>query len=268
MDQTVPTAVIGGIHTEMETLPNITYSYHTACVFQSLTRTIFYDLVGKCIKSNSVDTSVGADDYALTIEEENAVRYVGGYIVRALKAKTKDKQKLLCLQQLEATDQSQAEDQASAQWVIEINQGGLIHLTNATHDCFVSIEAATRRHYKVSKAHTMDESMKKHVVNQVVADNHVQFHWCLLGITIDFGEELSEEILESCVHQWVTVRQYSFAKNVMELYKQETKNAPVNQKLYIKHYVQHNSTILLKMIHCKNFQVLKAMAATNDNSSN
>ena len=71
--------------------------------------------MGKCIKSNSVDTSVGADDYALTTEEKNTVRYVEGYIVQALKAKTKDKQKLLCLQQLEATDQSQAEDQASAQ---------------------------------------------------------------------------------------------------------------------------------------------------------
>ena len=103
------------------------------------------------------------------------------------------------------------------------NQPRWFDTFNAAHDCFVSIEAATRRHYKVSKAHTMDESMKKHVVNQIVADNDVQFHWCLLGITIDFGEELSEEILESCVHQWVTVRQYSFAKNIMELYKQETK---------------------------------------------
>ena len=45
----------------------------------------------------------------------------------------------------------------------------------------------------------------------------------VLGITADIGEEAFEEVLESCVRQWVTVHQYSFAKNVMELYKQETK---------------------------------------------
>ena len=45
--------------------------------------------MGKRISNNIVDTSVEANDCTLTTEEENAVRYVGGYIVRALKAKTK-----------------------------------------------------------------------------------------------------------------------------------------------------------------------------------
>ena len=66
--------------------------------FQLLTRIIFSDLVGKHISNNI------ADDCALTNEEENAVRYVGGYIVWALKAKTKDKQMLSCLQRLEQSD--------------------------------------------------------------------------------------------------------------------------------------------------------------------
>ena len=174
--------------------------------FQLLTRLIFSDLVGKRISNNIVDTSVEADDCTLTTEEENAVRYVGGYIVRALKAKTKDKQILSCLQRLEQSDQSHVEDQVSAQWTVEINRGGLIHITDEAHDCFVSIEAATRRHFKVSKAHTMDESTKKKVVDQITADDDVQFYWCLLGITADIGEEASEEVLESCVRQWVTVR--------------------------------------------------------------
>ena len=126
--------------------------------FQLLTKLIFSDLVGKHI---IVDTSVEADDCALTNEEENAIRYVGGYIVWALKAKTKDKQMLSCLQRLEQSDQSHVEDQVSTQWTVAINRGGLIHITDEAHDCFVSIEAATRRHFKVSKAHTMDESTKK-----------------------------------------------------------------------------------------------------------
>ena len=61
--------------------------------------------MGKRISNNIVDTSVEADDCTLTTEE-NAVHYVGGYIVRALKAKTKDKQMLSCLQRLEQSDQS------------------------------------------------------------------------------------------------------------------------------------------------------------------
>ena len=162
MDQVVPTAVICGIHSEMETLPGINFSSYAACVFQSFTRLIFSDLVGKHIGNDSMDTV--EDESALTLEEQNAIRYVGGYIVRTLKAKTKDKQTLSCLQQLESSDQSDVENQVSAQWIVEINRGGLIHITDEAHDGFVASEAATRRHFKVSKAHTMDENTKKKVV--------------------------------------------------------------------------------------------------------
>ena len=62
--------------------------------------------MGKRISNNIVDTSVEADDCTLTTEEENAIHDVGGYIVRALKAKIKDKQMLSCLQRLEQSDQS------------------------------------------------------------------------------------------------------------------------------------------------------------------
>ena len=60
--------------------------------------------------------------------------------------------------------------------------------------------------YPLSKAHTMDESTKKKVVDQITVDDDVQFYWCILGITAHIGEEASEEVLESCVRQWVTVR--------------------------------------------------------------
>ena len=75
MDLVVPTAVICRIRAEMETplsLPTL------PVFFQLLTRLIFSDLVGKHISNNIVDTSVEADDCALTTEEENAVHYVGG----------------------------------------------------------------------------------------------------------------------------------------------------------------------------------------------
>lgn len=178
MDQVVPTAVICGIHSEMETLPGINFSSYAACVFQSFTRLIFSDLVGKHIGNDSMDTV--EDESALTLEEQNAIRYVGGYIVRTLKAKTKDKQTLSCLQQLESSDQSDVENQVSAQWIVEINRGGLIHITDEAHDGFVASEAATRRHFKVSKAHTMDENTKKKVVDQITADTDVQAFWELL----------------------------------------------------------------------------------------
>ena len=73
MNQVVPTAVVCRIRAELENLSNVTFSSHTACVFQLLTRLIFSDLVGKHISNNMVDTSVEADDCALT-EEENAGR--------------------------------------------------------------------------------------------------------------------------------------------------------------------------------------------------
>ena len=57
------------------------------------------------------------------------------------------------------------------------------------------------------------------------ADSDVQFSWCLTGISIEIEDERADTILEMCIKKWVTIREFSFAKNILEMYKQHNKSS-------------------------------------------
>ena len=42
---------------------------------------------------------------------------------------------------------------------------------------------------------------------------------CLTGISIEIEDERADTILEMCIKKWVTIREFSFAKNILEMYK-------------------------------------------------
>ena len=58
----------------------------------------------------------------------------------------------------------------------------------------------------------------------VFVDSDVQFSWCLTGVSFEVGDEKADTILEMCIKKWVTIREFSFAKNILELHKQFTKS--------------------------------------------
>lgn len=61
------------------------------------------------------------------------------------------------------------------------------------------------------------------VENVVFADSDMQFSWCLTGISIEVGDVSADMILEMCIKKWVIIREFSFAKNILEMHKQHTK---------------------------------------------
>ena len=54
------------------------------------------------------------------------------------------------------------------------------------------------------------------------------FYWCLAGQNED--DEASCKCLEKIVEKWITIRGFSFAGNLMEIYKQEQKIETGNSK--------------------------------------
>lgn len=74
----------------------------------------------------------------------------------------------------------------------------------------------------------MNDSFRSRLVNNLVDDSDVQFVWCLVGHEMD--EECSTECLEMIVKKWVTIRGFSFAKSMVELYKQESKKSTQKSK--------------------------------------
>ena len=61
----------------------------------------------------------------------------------------------------------------------------------------------------------------------MVDDSVVQFSWCLVG---EIDEENGMECLKMIITKWVTIRGFSFAKSMTELYKEESKKSTQKSK--------------------------------------
>ena len=192
-----------------------------AIFFQHLTRTVFEDLLKKkCIPEESAAESQNEEFTPLTSEDENAVNYVGGYIVRTLRNHESDAELLHGLKHLETSDEETTE---AATWTKTISRGGLTFISKGAQQCFVAIEEAVRRYLVLDNVHTMDETFRERLNKLIFANDDVQFYWCLTGVANLIGNDRADELLEMCINKWVTIRGFSFADSTKELFKQETK---------------------------------------------
>ena len=61
-----------------------------------------------------------------------------------------------------------------------------------------------------------DEDFRKHLERMLYTDDDVLFNWTMTGSD-------DENLLQQIIKLWVTIRGFSFAKSIMEKYKQESK---------------------------------------------
>jgi len=147
-------------------------------------------------------------DEPLTFEEENAVHYVGGYVVHSLKLNERNKDIHQILEDF--TDSgSSSKDGLAQEWVNAVDRGGPTH-HNRSISIFIAIETCTRSYLKVSKATEMSKEFRKS------------------------GQDESDEVCQKCmmqfVEKWITIRGFSFVNNIMEMYKQSEKKGTVKSK--------------------------------------
>ena len=161
----------------------------------------------------------------LTYEEENAIRYVGGYIIKTLKKQNCDTIDV-ALNDLVDEDGSGEADE-SREWVGSVDRGGLIYISDPAF-ALCSIEYALRRELNVQAAHTMDDNYRKKMKESIESDEDVQFNWTMVSVEMD--DEVSEKFLDLIIDEWITIRGFSFASSVMEMYKMETKQGTQKAK--------------------------------------
>ena len=95
------------------------------------------------------------------MEEENAIHYVGGYVIASLKKQEGDQELLVGLDSFIKKDTCEAVAiPTSAAWVEEINKGGLTRIIEEAHQFFVAMEGSIRSYLTLSKAHAMDNTTK------------------------------------------------------------------------------------------------------------
>ena len=160
----------------------------------------------------------------LTYEEENALRYIGGYILRTLS--TKNPSLVDAINELKGADSEPPEE--SEEWTGSIDRGGLIYTTSATHQLLSAIEYTLRKYLNTGNAHLMDNKFRSTLTTTILEDDDVQFHFVIATASID--EEEAKQILEKAVSLYITIRGYSFASSVLEMYKQKEKKGTQKKK--------------------------------------
>ena len=173
---------------------------------------MFYQTCTSILYDNIIKTKFPVPDATqlppemFSFEEENAVRYVGGYVVAALKKRETDIEILAGLDHLTEKNAEAISKGNSATWIQEVTRGGgLILITEEAQDVFISIEACTKVNITLNKAHTLDDTTRHHLKNDLYADSDVQFYWFLTGITLKIDDLKAEELLKLCIDQWISV---------------------------------------------------------------
>ena len=144
-------------------------------------------------------------------EEENTIRYVGGYVIAVLKKYQSDKEIIVGLNQLTNNN-----TEINAAWVQELHR--LTMITVQAQDVFMSIEANIKSKLRVNKAHKMDKQRRHQLQNELFCDSDVQFSWCLSVINLKTDNEAAEEILELPIDQWIIMIENSFTTSIVQFY--------------------------------------------------
>ena len=194
--------------------------------YQEVTDLIFEELVQKAFPVvYEGNTSPAA---SITYEDANVIRYAAGYICRKVydkiqKLSQSNKPQLMkCVMELLEEDGA-VPFTASADWVNEVDRGGLWHVREGTYMLFSAMEEEVREHFQMSYVRDMKEDCKEKITAAVKDNDDVLFHWCML--TTETAEDDAQEVLEMLIHLWITIRGYSFAGSWLEMYKQEKKKS-------------------------------------------
>lgn len=176
------------------------------------------ELVSEATATSSGNVSSTSNN-DLTIEEQNALRYVCGYIVRTVryileKSKYDSKEEMImCLVGMYGDEID--EERGTEAWCNMIDRGGLWHVSDETYELFLEIETVVRRYYRPELASCFAEQK---VVEQAILENdRVLFYWSLFTLSID--NSAANKLLKLFIKKYITTRGFYFATSFVELYK-------------------------------------------------
>ena len=200
-------------------------------LFQHVTDEVFNQLIKKSFTLRQ-DVDKRDEKSVLSSEHENAVHYVGGYVVHKLKSDPSNQELLPLLDKFICQDSSSHRG-TSHEWTKFVDRGGLTDITYEAYQCFYEIEVVCRQYLKLDRTRDMNTNFMQKVTEAVLNE---LFSWCLAA-GVDFSEDITNKCLALITKKWLTIQGHSFAANVLEMYKQSTKKGthkskPLRSKLF------------------------------------
>lgn len=188
--------------------------------YQHVTDLLFEEMIKEEYQVADTSTDTIRKE-ALTYEERNVLRYVGGYVLRALRKKLersgqpRKKELLLCLTELNESKEEDHYDESS-DWLCIKDRGGLNHITHNLFMLMCAMELEVKHHINSTKAQP-DSFMKEELKRKLTANDDVGQYWDVLSI--NWTEEDGKLLLSMIIDHWITVRGFAYTSMWMEKYK-------------------------------------------------
>lgn len=193
--------------------------------YQFVTQNIFKELIKEAYPVLEIHGhDCESPGRPLTHEEQNALRYVAGYIIRKVQQKleksTHPRKDEMVLLLMECAGDELSDNVGTETWTNMIDRGGLWHINDQTYSLFNIMEEEMRRLFTLG-VQWPHEGVKDTAMKALLKSNDILFEWCLIAVEAD--DDISTLVLEKIVELYVTVRGFAFAKSCMEMYKQAKK---------------------------------------------
>ena len=160
-------------------------------LLQSVNRIMFEQMIVEHF-AESVETSCSnsvAEAPTLNAEEENALRYVSGYVALKLmrEYEKKDGEKATqfveCLSSMAVAGTESSFYEYTKEWIRLIDRGGLFHINDGVYHLFKAIEVETR---KIFPCHLANPSSSRDILLERVKEcEDVLFYLSMLSIDIN-----------------------------------------------------------------------------------
>jgi len=119
------------------------------------------------------------------------------------KSKHQNREELLfCIMALLESER-ESKPSPSLDWVQKIDQGSLWNVKEGTYILFYVMEEEVRHHIRMAKASQMSDGYRQKVVESIVSNNDLAFHWCMLSAETSNSD--TETVLQMVVEMWTTV---------------------------------------------------------------
>ena len=208
--------------------------------FQYVTDSLFKVILAKSHQATPSTSSSALSPSPLSSEEQNALRYVGGYVVRNILKQYKrnadneisDEEVLLY-----SFSGDEATDNSTERWTNSLDRGGLWHIKDSVYALFYSFEEELRCLLQTISLQSYGQTTELGLIDSLLTNEEILFHWSLLTPEIDDAKGMV--VLKKIVKLYITTRGHAFASSFMELYKQEKKTLqkkkPLRSELYHHH---------------------------------
>ena len=193
-------------------------------LLQSVNRNVFEQMMvehfAKPVEASR--SSSAAELPTMNSEEENALRYVSGYVALKLmrqyekKEDEKAMQFVECLSNMAVVGVESTFYEYTKEWIAAIDRGGLFHINDSAYHLFRAIEEKTRQILPRHLANPLNS--RDALLEEIKGNEDVLFYWSMLSIDIHSPED-ADELLKSVIQLWVTIRGYSLTAAWFEEYK-------------------------------------------------